>query len=170
MGKSNKTRGCGLLTGGGTAWYTRSKRTGACVRMSIEGGEKRGFIRVPFNTNVEVQAGGRTYRSSRSLEGTNLSLSGIRFCTGEAIPDAGSPCLVTIFLGGPGTGPAIRAQGIVQRAEPGSLAVEFRELDADGYGHLKNLILNNADDPERAEEEFRAHWGIRRGLVRGPVR
>ncbi len=43
-----------------------------------------------------------------------------------------------------------------------SLAVEFTELDPDSYNHLRRLILSNAKDPEKAEQEFESHWGIRR--------
>ena len=129
--------------------------------MTIQGEDKRGFIRIPLNSDVEVQVQGRTYRACRSLEGINLSMSGIRLCTGEAIPDAGSACLVKIFLEAPENGLIIEAHGTVMRSEPGSLAVEFTELDLDSYYHLKSLILNNTDEPEKAEKEFQSHWGIR---------
>jgi hypothetical protein len=126
--------------------------------MTGQTGEKRGFIRIPFNTKVEVRAQGRTIRS---LEGINLSMSGIRLTTGDAVPVAETPCQVKITLSASEDRLLIEANGKVIRSEPGSLAVEFMELDLDSYHHLRQIILNNADDPEKAEKEFMAHWGIR---------
>lgn len=120
--------------------------------------ERRGFIRVPFNTGVEVESLGRMIRSQ---EGINLSMSGIRVSTGEALPPAGAPCRVKIILQASESRLVIEAGGKVVRSGPGSLAAEFMELDPDSYHHLRQIILNNADDPEKAEKEFAAHWGIR---------
>ncbi len=127
--------------------------------MIAQSTEKRGFSRVPFNTEVEVRAQGRIIRSR---EGINVSMSGIRLSTREAIPPAGTPCQVTIVLGGSADPVSIHAKGKMVRFQEGSLAVEFTELDIDSYHHLQQLIVNNADDPERAEQEFAAHWGIRK--------
>ncbi len=121
--------------------------------------DKREFVRVPFKTEVEVEAGGLLIRST---EGINLSMKGIHLSTDGTPPDAGSPCSVRIILRGTEEGVEIQANGVVVRADGGNLSVEFKKLDYDGYHHLRQLILNNADDPERAEREFDAHWGIRK--------
>jgi hypothetical protein len=121
--------------------------------------EKRGFSRVPFNTEVEVRAQGR---SIRSREGIDISMSGIHLSTRETVPPAETPCQVRIALGGSENPVIIDAKGKMVRSREGSLAVEFTELDLDSYQHLQQLIVNNAVDPERAEQEFSAHWGIRK--------
>ena len=121
--------------------------------------EKRGFSRVPFNTEVEVRT---KSRSIRSQEGVDISMSGIRLSTREAIPPAETPCQVTIVLGGSENPVTIGAKGKLVRSQDGTLAVEFVELDLDSYHHLQQLIVSNADDHERAEQEFSAHWGIRK--------
>jgi len=126
--------------------------------MSVRPMEKRGFIRVPFKTDVEVRAQGRTIRSQAEL---NISMSGIRLCTSEAVPPAETPCQVTIILGKTEEPVIIEAKGKTIRSQAGSLAVEFSELELDSYLHLQQLVINNADDPKRAEQEFHAHWGIR---------
>lgn len=127
--------------------------------MAAQSTEKRGFSRVPFNTEVEVRTQGR---SIRSKEGINISMSGIRLSTREPIPPADTPCQVTIVLGGSEKHVIIDAKGKMVRAQAGSLAVEFVELDLDSYHHLQQLIVSNAQDHERAEREFSAHWGIRK--------
>jgi hypothetical protein len=127
--------------------------------MVTQSTEKRGFSRVPFNTEVEVRAQGR---SIQSREGIDISMSGIRLSTREAVPPAETPCQVRIALGGSENPVIIDAKGKLVRSQEGSMAVEFTELDLDSYHHLQLVIVNNADDPERAEQEFSAHWGIRK--------
>jgi PilZ domain-containing protein len=122
-------------------------------------GEKREFIRVPFATEVEVQAGDRTIGSTSEID---ISLNGLRLSTDRDVPPAGTPCWARIVLRAFEERVVIQAKGTVSRTGPGSLAIEFTELDLDSYHHLRQLILNNAADPERADREFAAHWGIRR--------
>jgi len=126
--------------------------------MADQGDERRGFIRVPFNTEVAVEGEGKTIQSR---EGINVSMSGIRLFTSESIPAPGSPCQVKILLQASESRLPIEARGIVARSEPGILAVQFTEIDLDGYHHLRQIILNNTDEPEKAEKEFSTHWGIR---------
>ncbi len=126
--------------------------------MTVRMSDKRGFIRVPFNTEVEVQFPDRTIRSH---EGIDLSMAGIHLSTGDEVPVPPSSCQVKILLKALEHTMLIEASGKVIRSAPRSLAIEFTELDVDSYDHLRQLILNNAEDPEQAEKEFTAHWGIR---------
>src|SRR5450759_1715468 len=105
--------------------------------MVAQSMEKRGFSRVPFNTEVEVRAQGR---SIRSQEGINMRTSGLRLSTREAIPRAETPFQVTIVLGGLKNPVIIDAKGKTVRSQEGSLAAEFTELDLDSYHHLQQLI------------------------------
>lgn len=123
-----------------------------------QGDERRGFVRVPFNTEVIVEGEGKTVQSR---EGINVSMSGIRLLTSAPIPAPGSPCRVQILLQASESRFPIEARGMVVRSEPGVLAVQFTEIDLDGYHHLRQIILNNTDEPEKAEKEFATHWGIR---------
>lgn len=121
--------------------------------------EKRDFIRVPFRMNTAVRTGDRTIWSSSTLD---ISMSGLRVATNESPPPAGTPCEIEIVLAETPSAVIIEAGGTIVRSEPGTLAVHFNEVDIDSYEHLQLLILNNAADPERAEQEFRTHWGIRK--------
>ena len=123
--------------------------------------EKREFIRVPFNTTVVVRVQDRVIRSQGEI---NISMGGVRLSTRDAIPPAEALCRVTINLGGSASPIHIEVKGTIVRSQEGSLAVKFIDLDLDSYQHLRQLIVNNADDPDRAELEFVAHWGIRRPL------
>jgi hypothetical protein len=121
--------------------------------------DRRAFVRIPFATEVEVRTEDGSIRPTSDI---NISMNGIGFSTGQAVPAAGSACTVRIMLTASEPSVAIEARGTVVRTLPGGLAVEFTELDIDSYLHLRQLILVNADDPERAEREFNAHPGIRR--------
>jgi hypothetical protein len=121
-------------------------------------GERREFIRIPFNTEVEIDVGGRVIRSNK---GINISMSGIHLSTDDSAPSRGTICRVSITLHALENRVTIEAGGKISRSVPGSLAIEFTELEVDSYHHLRRLILLNADEPEKAEQEFIAHWGIR---------
>jgi len=120
--------------------------------------EKREFVRVPFKMGTTVRTSGRTIRSSNTLD---ISMNGLRIATTETVPPEGTVCEVEIVLAEAPDPVIIETRGSIVRSEPGTLAVHFSVIDVDSYEHLRQLILNNSEDPERAEKEFGAHWGIR---------
>jgi hypothetical protein len=126
--------------------------------MAEQPKDRRGFIRIPFNTDAEIQAGEQVLRSQNGID---ISMSGLRITTGDAVPAEGTPCAVKITLKSFVNSLSIEAKGKIIRSAAGTLAVQFTELDLDSYHHLRQLILNNTQEPEKAEQEFNAHWGIR---------
>jgi hypothetical protein len=131
--------------------------------MTGQHSERRGFVRVPFNTEVVITAGAWSLRAG---SGIDISMSGLHL-TGLDKKDAGRPlpgtsCRASIHLQAAGHRALIEADGRIIRSGPGELAVEFIEIELDGYQHLRQLILNNADDPDSAERQFNEHRGIRR--------
>jgi len=127
--------------------------------MSKSGNEKREFVRVPFMIGTTVRTKDRTIWSSNTLD---VSMNGLRVATTEMVPPEGSFCEVEIVLAEAPEPVIIEARGSIVRSVPGTLAVHFSEIDIDSYEHLQQLILNNSEDPEKAEQEFRSHWGIRK--------
>jgi hypothetical protein len=131
--------------------------------MTGQNDERRGFVRVPFNTEVVIIAGDWSLRATKGID---VSMSGLHL-TGLDKTDAGKPlpgtsCKASIHLQAAGHRALIEADGRIIRSGPGELAVEFIEIELDGYQHLRQLILNNAEDPDRAEQQFNEHRGIRR--------
>jgi hypothetical protein len=125
--------------------------------------ERRGFVRVPFNTEVKLTSG--TW-SLRATSGIDISMSGLHL-TGLDQSDAGRPqagdtVKADIRLQAAGHRALIEADGRIIRSGPGELAVEFIDIELEGYQHLRQLILNNADDPDKAEQQFNEHRGIKR--------
>jgi len=123
--------------------------------------EKRSFVRVPFKMDTAIRTQDRTIWSSNTLD---ISMNGLRIATTERVPPEGTLCEIEIVLAESPVPVIIEARGTIVRSEAGTLAVHFSEIDIDSYEHLQQLILNNAKDPERAEQEFSTHWGIRKPL------
>jgi hypothetical protein len=89
-------------------------------------------------------------------------MNGILLETPEAAPPEGTLCEIEIVVSETPAPVIIEARGSLVRSKAGTLAMHFSEIDIDSYDHLQQLILNNAKDPDRAEQEFSAHWGIRK--------
>jgi hypothetical protein len=137
--------------------YSR-RELGRQITMTKPENEKRAFVRVPFRIGTTIRTGDRTIWSGNTLD---ISLNGLRVATTETVPPEGTFCEVEIVLAEVPEPVIIEARGSIVRSQPGTLAVHFSEVDVDSYEHLRQLILNNSEDPERAEKEFDVHWGIR---------
>jgi hypothetical protein len=122
--------------------------------MTKPANERREFIRVPFRTEIEIHTPARTIRSRSSLD---ISMNGLRTETEEPAPEPGTPCHVRINLSHEEPRTSITVKGLIVRAEPGMLAVHFTEIDIDSYEHLQQILLNNAKDSERGEQEPSTH-------------
>lgn len=121
--------------------------------------ERRGFIRVPFDTKAKVTAGGKTVESRNGID---ISMSGLCIeCERQAGFSVGASCEVSIRLSAADEQAIIEAKGTIVRSDDTCLGINFTEIDLDSYHHLRQLILHNTTDPERAEQEFHSHWGIR---------
>jgi hypothetical protein len=120
--------------------------------------DRRAFGRVPFRVDTTVRTRDRTIRSSSTLD---ISMNGLRISIREAAPPAGTPCEITIMLSGGRPAAVFEARGSIVRSEHGTLAVHLTEMDLDSYQHLRQIVINNALDPERAEREISERKGIR---------
>jgi hypothetical protein len=131
--------------------------------MTEQHDERRGFVRVPFNTEVVITAG---EWSLRATSGIDISMSGLHLSgldrTDTTRPLPGTSARASIhLLQAAGHRVLIEADGRIIRSGTGELAVEFIEIELEGYQHLRQLILNNAEDPDQAEQQFNEHRGIR---------
>lgn len=126
--------------------------------MDMREEEKREFVRVPFRMETSVRTADRTIWSGSTLD---ISMSGLRVATTDTVPPEGTPCEIEIVLADDPSPAIIEARGTIVRSAAGTLAVHFTEVDLDTFEHLQQLILNNSADPDTAEQQFRAHLGIR---------
>ncbi len=120
---------------------------------------EREFTRVTRAIDATLTAG------ERVLTGRvrDISLKGV-FVTCPSGWDAGTECDVVVQVP-PSEGPEwrVEAKGCVARSGPEGVAVQFHDLvGLESYWNLRNLILFNAADPEKAEQELEAHVGLHR--------
>jgi hypothetical protein len=121
-------------------------------------GDHREFTRITALLEAEVVGGGRT------LSGVtrDVSLKGMLLACPESLP-VGTGCSCTLFLDGRHGQARVRADGVVARVLDQAIALEFHALiDPESYEFLQNLILYNAADPKRVEDEFKSHLGLKR--------
>jgi len=120
--------------------------------------EAREFSRSPVQTRVEVRL-----KSGVLVEGCarDVSMNGVWFCTERSLP-VGNQVRVSVVLGGGASEQRIETVGSVVRVDEGGVAIGFTKIDAESVDHLRNLVLYNADDAEKVDQEFRSHVGLKR--------
>ncbi len=124
----------------------------------MDASERRDFSRVPVEFAVTIDAGeGRIINSDASKD---VSMRGLFVVTHDRLP-SGEACRVTIHLDAPGGNHHIAVSGHVRRATAEGFAVEFSEIPIEDYEHLRNLVLYNADQADRIEEELDEHLGLK---------
>jgi len=121
----------------------------------------REFSRVSVSVNVEIERPGlATFKAVAK----DVSLNGLRIESAESF-DADGLCDVRVILGGDGgeiEPIIIEAHGCAVRSDGQFVAIHFDQLELEGYNHLKNLILYNAQDTDQVEHEFDQHVGLHR--------
>ena len=119
--------------------------------------ERREFSRVAIQVEVRL----RTEEDNLVAgKGTRISLKGLFFETATRLPN-GSACQIEIVLGTESHQLLINVKGKVTRQEENGLGLEFSQMGSEGYEHLKNLVLYNSDEPEKVEQEFIQHLGLK---------
>jgi hypothetical protein len=120
--------------------------------------DNRQFMRVATEVEAEVSgAGGSVSGATR-----DLSLKGMFLRVAEPFPE-GSTCRITLFLDGRGGDMRAHANGYVARTLIDGMALEFTELiGLDSWDHLRSLVLINAEEPQRALEQFATHVGLKK--------
>lgn len=118
---------------------------------------RREFSRVAPRLDVVLTTEDRTIRSGQTHD---VSMNGLFCVCNDPFPE-GTQCRVTLLLGEPEDPVRIETSGTVVRSTDSGNAVQFSEISLDGYQHLRNLVLYNAEDPNRAEQEIKDHLGIK---------
>ena len=74
----------------------------------------------------------------------------------------GAPCQVRLFVGGRASGACIEAAGEIVRVDDAGVEIMFKEInETESYHHLRQLVLLNFGDPDRAGHEFAVHVGLK---------
>ena len=131
--------------------------------MTTEPSNKREFTRVPVHCQVEVRTAGRLIPCTAV---STLSMNGMFVQTPEQLP-VGTECEITISLVEHEVEIELLANLVC--SYPDGAAFQFtRILGTESYGHLRNLVLYNASDTDRVEDEFESHAGIKRKVLEQP--
>lgn len=118
----------------------------------------REFSRVDIRILAKVTAKGE----ERVFAGEHdVSMKGL-FVKGKTDWVIGTECEIHLILEGQSPPVDIRVKGRVQRITEDGIAMLFTEVGLEAYEHLHNLVLLNTDDPEKVEQEFDDHIGLKK--------
>jgi hypothetical protein len=98
-----------------------------------------------------------------TAEVNNLSVRGCHVSTFDALP-AGGRYHLTLFVEDDEQALHFKVESRVVRSDQDGMGIEFMEMPLESYGHLRNMVLLNASDPEQVEREFRQHIGLKRAV------
>lgn len=117
----------------------------------------REFTRSTVHIGVRL-----TGASGVSFDGAvrDVSLAGV-FVRGECSMRPDEACVVELRLDTLDAG-VVQVRGRITRLEPEGVAVEFTEIPLQSLDDLRSLVLYNAQDPDKVEEEFASHQGLHR--------
>lgn len=118
----------------------------------------REFSRVDIKILVTVEAKGKETISTGAHD---ISMKGL-FVTGKTDWSIGTECDIHLVLEGQNPPVGINVKGRVQRITDKGMAMLFTEVGLEAYEHLHNLVLLNTDDPEKVEQEFSNHLGLKK--------
>lgn len=118
--------------------------------------EKRRFSRIGFNMVAELTVGDRVYSFSRVA---NLSVGGCLFETAENLK-VGAVCRLWLPLEPTDPELGVEVFGEIARCADETISVQFTRIDPESLFHLQNIILYNAVDPDRIEDEINEHPGL----------
>ncbi len=110
--------------------------------------------RSKFNCAVSIETDKLSFKSVRSRD---ISLNGIFVETNEKLP-VGHECTLTIILD---NSINIDIQGKVTRAASDGLGITFISMNIESFGHLKQIVLFNSENPEEILEQEKNRPGFK---------
>ena len=120
--------------------------------------DHREFSRVGIKIQATVQAKGEEIISTGTHD---LSMKGL-LVKGKTDWPIGTECDIHLILEGQSPPVNIEVKGKVQRITEEGMALLFTEVGLEAYEHLHNLVMLNTDDPDKVEQEFSNHLGLKK--------
>ncbi len=118
----------------------------------------REFTRVPAEVKVEISTREGVFFTQHTR---NISMNGLYVECHNRL-SVGTECQLRVFLGEGRNATCIGMLGRVSRVDDAGMAVEFMQIEVEGFEPLRNLVLMNTTEVQQVEEEFRSHIGIRK--------
>ena len=120
--------------------------------------DHREFSRVDIKVHATVRVKGREMVSTGTRD---VSMKGL-FVKGKTDWTVGTECEVRLVLEGQYPPVDIEVKGKIRRITEEGIAILFTEVSLGAYEHLHNLVILNSDNPEKAEQEFSDHLGLKK--------
>lgn len=120
--------------------------------------DNREFSRVDITVQATVRAKGKEMVSTGTHD---VSMKGL-FVKGKADWPISTECEVHLILEGQNPPVDIEVKGRIQRVTEEGVGILFTEVCLEAYEHLHNLVMLNTDNPEKAEQEFSDHLGLKK--------
>lgn len=116
----------------------------------METKELRQRTRVDFSVKVEIA---RTGKEFKPMDSRDVSLRGLYVFT-ENPYELGDACDIRIKLLTAEDEGNIAVKGRVVRIDNEGMGIQFTEIDADGFYHLKNILYYRTGNPDKIDEEM----------------
>jgi len=118
----------------------------------------REFSRVEIKVQANIQARGRAIVSRDTQD---ISMKGL-FVNCEADWPIGTECEIRLLLEGLDPPVDLSVKGRVQRVTEDGMGLLFTEVGLEAYEHLHNLVMLNTHEPDKVEQEFKNHLGLKK--------
>ncbi len=120
--------------------------------------DHREFSRVDIKLHTKILAKGKEIMSRDTHD---VSMKGL-FVKCDSDWPVGTECEIHLTLEGQDSPVDLAVKGRVQRVTESGMGLLFTEVSLEAYEHLHNLIMLNTHDPDKVEQEFKDHLGLKK--------
>ena len=117
----------------------------------------REFSRVEVKVQASIQVRDQAIISRDTQD---ISMKGL-FVKCKADWSIGTECEIHLLLAGREPPVDISVKGRVQRVTDDGMGLLFTEVGLEAYEHLHDLVLLNTHEPDKVEQEFKNHLGLK---------
>ena len=111
---------------------------------------RREMTRVPLQIDTELRVEGHVLALGKT---TDISLKGLYVASRQSLP-ARTTCHITLRLGPQEHPIHIALEGTIVRTTDEGMAIEITSVPPDSFAHLHNLVIYNAQDANRIDQEL----------------
>ncbi len=120
--------------------------------------DHREFSRVDIKLHAKILAKGKEIMSRDTHD---VSMKGL-FVNCDSDWPVGTECEIHLALEGQDPPVDLEVKGRVQRVTESGMGLLFTEVSLEAYEHLHNLVMLNTHDPDKVEQEFKNHLGLKK--------
>ncbi len=120
--------------------------------------DHREFSRVNIKLHAKIMAKGKEIMSQDTHD---VSMKGL-FVNCDSDWPVGTECEIHLTLEGQDPPVDLEVKGRVQRVTESGMGLLFTEVSLEAYEHLHNLVMLNTHDPDKVEQEFKNHLGLKK--------